>query len=175
MEAKLAQYRAEKAKQYQATKPSSILQSIGEFNLFKRTKSAGENKEKDGHTNEDEINYKPIAEESSLHNSVQHPQHSPPIHQTQHVKSRQIILIKRGLKILLWLVLWGLFIELQFGAVYFVVSLLIFVYFNTRTGPKEANKLSAYSVFNPNFETLDGQFTSDQFEQELRYGAGSVH
>lgn len=44
MEAKLAQYRAEKAKQYQTTKSFSIFQYIGEFGLFKRAKTSDENK-----------------------------------------------------------------------------------------------------------------------------------
>lgn len=79
------------------------------------------------------------------------------------------------LKILLWLIIWGLFVEIGFGAVYFVLSILLFVYFNTRTGPKRGDGPSAYSVFNPNCERLDGTITAEQFESELRYGALSVN
>ncbi len=79
------------------------------------------------------------------------------------------------LKIILWCLLWGVFIELGFGAVYFALSLLIILYRNTRTGPKRDGKLSAYSVFNANQERIDGTFTAEQFEKELRFGAGSVH
>ena len=78
------------------------------------------------------------------------------------------------LKILLWLVLWALFIKLEFGAVFFVVSLLYIVWTSMRSGPKTDDKPSAYSVFNPNCERLDGTFTTEQFERELRYGAASV-
>jgi len=78
------------------------------------------------------------------------------------------------LKVVLWLILWGLFIEIGFGAVYFVISTLIIIYFTMRTDKRKPGELSAYSAFNPNFETLDGQFTAEQFERELRYGAGSV-
>ena len=40
-----------------------------------------------------------------------------------------------------------------------------------RRGPRE---LSAYSVFNENMERLDGTFTSEQWEKELRYGPAAV-
>ncbi|XP_067681114.1 SAYSvFN domain-containing protein 1-like [Haliotis asinina] len=79
------------------------------------------------------------------------------------------------LKIILWFLLWGVFVELGFGAVYFIVSISIILYRNTRTGPRRDGRLSAYSVFNPNCERLDGTFTAEQFEKELRHGAGSVH
>lgn len=71
------------------------------------------------------------------------------------------------LKILLWMSLWRIFIELQFGAVFFAVSALIFIYFNTRTGKSKSKTLSAYSVFNPNCERLQGTITAEQFEREL--------
>ena len=80
-----------------------------------------------------------------------------------------------ALKILLWLIIWGTFIEVGFGAVFFVVSVLVFVYFSTRTGPKRGDGPSAYSVFNPNCERIEGTFTAEQFEKELRYGALAVH
>ncbi|XP_074656637.1 SAYSvFN domain-containing protein 1-like isoform X2 [Tubulanus polymorphus] len=79
------------------------------------------------------------------------------------------------LKTLLWLMLWLLFISLEFGAVYFVVSSLFVIYRTMRTKPRSPGELSAYSVFNPNCERLEGTFTAEQFEKELRYGAGSVH
>lgn len=82
--------------------------------------------------------------------------------------------IQLGLKIGLWLCLWKFCIEIGFGAVYFVVSCSYLMYRNTGTGPRERGQLSAYSVFNPNQERLDGTFTAEQFEKELRMGSGSV-
>lgn len=82
--------------------------------------------------------------------------------------------IPLGLKIILWLCLWKFFIEVGFGAVYFVVSCSYLMYVNTRTEPRQTGQLSAYSVFNPNQERLDGTFTAEQFEKELRMGSGSV-
>jgi len=76
------------------------------------------------------------------------------------------------LRVVLWLIGWGLFIELEFGAVYFVVSLLTFIVVNTRTSPpgggrRRGDQPSAYSVFNPNCERIDGTITSEQFEAEI--------
>lgn len=78
------------------------------------------------------------------------------------------------LKAVLWLTLWMLFIHLEFGAVYLIISLLILIYRNTSTIRRNIYTPSAYSVFNPNCERIDGTFTSEQFEKELRYGANSV-
>lgn len=76
---------------------------------------------------------------------------------------------------LLWLTLYIIFIKLQFGSVYFIVSSLIAMYVNTRTGPKKRNEVSAYSVFNKDCESIPGTLKAEQFEREIRYGAGAVH
>ena len=77
------------------------------------------------------------------------------------------------IKLSLWLAVWSVFIWLEFGAIFFIITLIGFIYFNTRTGPR-TNKLSAYSVFNPGCERIDGTLTAEQFEKELRYGPNSV-
>ncbi|XP_014218467.1 SAYSvFN domain-containing protein 1 [Copidosoma floridanum] len=76
---------------------------------------------------------------------------------------------------LLWATLYIIAIETEFGAAYFVISALIFIYFNTRSGPKRKGEVSAYSVFNPNCQSIDGTLKPEQFEQEIRFGATSVH
>ncbi|XP_030753442.1 uncharacterized protein LOC115880369 [Sitophilus oryzae] len=74
----------------------------------------------------------------------------------------------------LWFVLWVslyiVFVRLQFGTVYFIVSLLLAIYFNTRTGPKKVNEVSAYSVFNRNCESIDGTLNAEQLTREMIYG-----
>ena len=75
-----------------------------------------------------------------------------------------------SLKVFLWLVLWGLAIEFGFGAIYFILGSLVVIYKNTRSSPKKKDELSAYSVFNPNCQRLDGTLTAEQFESEIRYG-----
>nr|XP_033794953.1 SAYSvFN domain-containing protein 1 [Geotrypetes seraphini]XP_033794954.1 SAYSvFN domain-containing protein 1 [Geotrypetes seraphini]XP_033794955.1 SAYSvFN domain-containing protein 1 [Geotrypetes seraphini] len=74
------------------------------------------------------------------------------------------------LKFLLWLVLLGLFVELEFGLVYFVLSMFYWIYEGTRS-PRERKmgEKSAYSVFNPGCEAIQGTLTAEQFERELQY------
>ncbi|RNA21309.1 SAY domain-containing 1 [Brachionus plicatilis] len=72
---------------------------------------------------------------------------------------------KLALKFLLWAILLTLFIKLEFGLVYFVCSLLVLIYLNTNVGKK--SKISAYSVFNPNVERIQGTITAEQLEKNL--------
>lgn len=76
-----------------------------------------------------------------------------------------------AVKIIIWLLIWTLFIKFEFGAIFFLVSLMYFIYSNTRTGSKNADEPSAYSVFNPNCQRITGTFTAEQFEQQLRFGS----
>ncbi|XP_072498096.1 SAYSvFN domain-containing protein 1 isoform X1 [Notamacropus eugenii] len=74
------------------------------------------------------------------------------------------------LKVALWLVLLGLFVELEFGLVYFVLSLFYWMYVGTRgPGEKKEGEKSAYSVFNPGCESIQGTLTAEQFERELQF------
>ncbi|EDV42273.1 uncharacterized protein Dana_GF17092 [Drosophila ananassae] len=75
---------------------------------------------------------------------------------------------------LFWVTVYVIAIELKFGLVYLMFSALFGIYFNTRTGPKKRNEMSAYSVFNKNCESIDGTLKAEQFEREIRYGSGSV-
>ncbi|CAH2256273.1 SAY domain-containing 1 [Pelobates cultripes] len=74
------------------------------------------------------------------------------------------------LKFLLWLVLFGLFVELEFGLVYFVLSMFYWLYEGTRGAQhRKQGEMSAYSVFNPGCEAIEGTLTAEQFERELQY------
>ncbi|XP_022817659.1 SAYSvFN domain-containing protein 1 [Spodoptera litura] len=83
-------------------------------------------------------------------------------------------LIRWTVYLCIWAVFWAVFIHLQFGAVYFVISVLIGIYLNTRTRPRKKGEVSAYSVFNQNCVSIDGTLKAEQFEREIRYGAGTV-
>ncbi|KAM7135088.1 SAYSvFN domain-containing protein 1 [Molossus nigricans] len=73
------------------------------------------------------------------------------------------------LKVLLWLILLGLFVELEFGLAYFVLSLFYWMYVGMRgPGEKKEGEKSAYSVFNPGCEAIQGTLTAEQFERELQ-------
>lgn len=70
----------------------------------------------------------------------------------------------------LWATLYVIALEYEFGAVYFVLSALVFICLNTRSGPRLLGEPSAYSVFNPNCEAIEGTLDASQFEKEIRYG-----
>ncbi|CAH2242991.1 uncharacterized protein LOC120631947 [Pararge aegeria] len=74
----------------------------------------------------------------------------------------------------IWITLYVIFLKLQFGAVFFVVSALIGICLNTRTRPKKKGEVSAYSVFNAHCVSIDGTLKAEQFEKEIRFGPGSV-
>lgn len=74
------------------------------------------------------------------------------------------------LKFLLWLVLLGLFVELEFGLVFFVLSMFYWIYEGLHAPKKrQEGEMSAYSVFNPGCKAIPGTLTAEQFERELQY------
>ncbi|XP_063605735.1 SAYSvFN domain-containing protein 1-like [Penaeus indicus] len=75
--------------------------------------------------------------------------------------------IALGLKCAMWLILFKIFILLEFGAVFFIFSAFAFIWYNMRSEPKKKGEISAYSVFNPNCETIDGTLSAEQFEREI--------
>ncbi|XP_008282695.1 SAYSvFN domain-containing protein 1-like [Stegastes partitus] len=85
--------------------------------------------------------------------------------------SRQLVLSNLTLlKVLLWLVLLGLFVELEFGLPFFVISLFYWLYEGLRSpAPRQPGELSAYSVFNPDCQPLLGSLTAEQLEGEMGY------
>jgi hypothetical protein len=73
------------------------------------------------------------------------------------------------LKILIWIFFYLGFLKLGFGAVYFVVSGLWFMWTNTRRDRRKKGEASAYSVFNPNCEALDGALNAEKLEKQLLF------
>ncbi|KAK4005469.1 hypothetical protein OUZ56_007179 [Daphnia magna] len=74
------------------------------------------------------------------------------------------------LKIILWVVLYLLCLELEFGALYVILSAFYIIFTNFRNGQRKPWEPSAYSVFNPGCEAIDGTLKPEQFEREIRYG-----
>lgn len=79
------------------------------------------------------------------------------------------------LKVVLWCLLMAFFITLEFGAVFFILSVFYVMFINFRQSKKQHGELSAYSVFNPNCEAIKGTLTAEQFENEIKFGIGSLH
>nr|ACI68581.1 C6orf64 homolog [Salmo salar] len=74
------------------------------------------------------------------------------------------------LKVLLWLVLLGLFAELEFGLPFFLISLFYWLYEGLRNPTaRQPGELSAYSVFNPDCQPLLGALTAEQLEGGMGY------
>lgn len=92
----------------------------------------------------------------------------------QQSKSTVITKVIYLLYFLLWITLYAIVLKYEFGAVYFILSALVFICLNTRSGPKRRGEPSAYSVFNPNCEAIEGTLDATQFEREIRYGIGGM-
>ena len=73
------------------------------------------------------------------------------------------------LKFLIWLTLFVIFLRLEFGVIYFIISLLYLIW-NSLDSRRRRNELSAYSVFNPNFEKIQGTFSGEDYDRQLRRG-----
>ena len=75
--------------------------------------------------------------------------------------------IRTWLQMLLWTLIWNLFILIEFGSLFIIISLFAAMFCNL--GQREEGDLSAYSVFNKGYTTLLGQSTGQQFDKEIRH------
>ena len=81
-------------------------------------------------------------------------------------KIRSCFTVKLFVKIALWVALFYWLGPLSRPALVFVTFFyLIF----SNLGQRKEGELSAYSVFNPNFERLEGDNLAEQFEAQLRH------
>ncbi|XP_071453934.1 SAYSvFN domain-containing protein 1 [Hetaerina americana] len=163
IEEKLAAYRLRKKREKQMETAKTFLHDIAAINFWKRERQTTS----EPISLEDEHLMQP--EQLSLTPAEHIPDYS------KNERFHHLIRVKNGLYILLWVLLYVIAVELEFGIVYFILSVLLFIWLNTRTGPKAPGEVSAYSVFNPNCEAIDGTLNAEQFESELRYGALNVH
>eukprot|EP00117_Sycon_ciliatum_P034334 scpid5744/ scgid26228/ SAYSvFN domain-containing protein 1 len=77
---------------------------------------------------------------------------------------------KLSLKALLWLLLFAIFVRIEFGTAFFVLSLFYIPYAGTGSDERRKGQPSAYSVFNKDCQSIDGTLTGDQFDKEIRRG-----
>ncbi|KAL4706973.1 hypothetical protein ACJJTC_019511 [Scirpophaga incertulas] len=174
METKLREYRALRRRQQLIDNAKDKLNKSKEklINLLTLTNFKEMHKDK-----EDELilleNEESTAEDIII-NSSETPTEVTEIEEEENQESWRYYIIKWSMYTVLWLTLYAIFLKLQFGAVFFVVSILVGICLNTRTGPKKKGEVSAYSVFNQNCKSIDGTLKAEQFEREIRYGAGSV-
>lgn len=76
------------------------------------------------------------------------------------------------LKLLVWLLLGVVAVEVAVVPIFVIFSVFFGIYATTENNAhkRRAGEKSAYSVFNKNFEKLDGTFDAEQFDAELRRG-----
>jgi hypothetical protein len=141
METKLAEFRKQNVKKTSSINGRELISRLTSIISFSSTKSS-ETKLKEDEKEEEE------EEEESFTNW-------------------KIIVIK----LLLWLTLLLIFIRLEFGSIYFIVSLLYLIWSSLGSRRRrQRDQLSAYSVFNPNFEKLQGTFSAEDYDRQLRRG-----
>ena len=62
---------------------------------------------------------------------------------------------------IIWYFLYRLFLKYNFGAVYFMITIIALIFLNL--GQRKPGELSAYSVFNPNNERILGSMSNNNF------------
>ncbi|XP_059478145.1 SAYSvFN domain-containing protein 1 [Neocloeon triangulifer] len=94
---------------------------------------------------------------------------------TEGLLSKRIRRTTTAILALLWLTLLLISHQLGLALAFCVISAIVFIFLCTKTTPRKPGEPSAYSVFNPNCESIDGTLKAEQFEREIRYGPGGVH
>lgn len=72
--------------------------------------------------------------------------------------------------IVVWTGMFAYAVYIEFGAVFILLSGFYFIWTNTRTEPRKPDEISAYSVFNPNCERIQGTLDAETLEKEMKYG-----
>ena len=83
---------------------------------------------------------------------------------------RDVIIEKNVVQVLLWLCAFSLAVYAEFGAVFVLTSGFAAIWLNLGRNRGRRGAPSAYSVFNPGCESLDGTLTGEQVDQTIRRG-----
>ena len=79
-----------------------------------------------------------------------------------------IITMRNIIIFFIWSIIYKLFIDFGFGLIYFFLTIIILIFNNL--GERKPWELSAYSIFNPNFERIPGSINSNNFNGILNIG-----
>lgn len=74
------------------------------------------------------------------------------------------IICVKGLIVLIGFILS---VQVGFGAVYFATSCFAFIWLSLGNKRRKDGELSAYSVFNPNCQSIQGTLTAEKMEKEM--------
>ncbi|ETO32416.1 hypothetical protein RFI_04699 [Reticulomyxa filosa] len=78
------------------------------------------------------------------------------------------------LHVILWLIGWFFVCYLlEFGVVYLMITIIYLIF--TNLGKRKKGELSAYSMFNHNFEQITGTFDGEFYDNMLRRGGSSIN
>lgn len=86
--------------------------------------------------------------------------------------NKWILYLVFAFRFLAWLLAYIGFLKIGFGAVFFTISLLFFIYWNTRQSKgrkRRKGEVSAYSVFNKDCQSIDGTLKAEHLEKQLLY------
>lgn len=73
--------------------------------------------------------------------------------------------IREYYSVAIWLIVWYIFVIIEFGQLFFILSIFALIFLNL--GERRKGEMSAYSVFNKGFMKLLGTTTAEQFENEI--------
>ena len=76
-----------------------------------------------------------------------------------------IITMRNILIVFIWALIYKIFIIYEFGLVYFFFTIILLIFNNL--GERKPWELSAYSIFNPNFERIPGSMTSENIQNGM--------
>ena len=79
-----------------------------------------------------------------------------------------IITMRNIIIFFIWSIIYKLFIDFGFGLIYFFITIILLIFNNL--GERKPWELSAYSIFNPNFERIPGSINSNNFNGILNIG-----
>ncbi|XP_026333293.1 SAYSvFN domain-containing protein 1 [Hyposmocoma kahamanoa] len=89
-------------------------------------------------------------------------------------ESWRYFIVKWSLYTIIWITLFAFFLNVGFGAVFFVISALVFICINTRTKRKKPGEISAYSVFNEDCKSIDGTLNAEELQRQMMFGMGGL-
>ena len=79
------------------------------------------------------------------------------------------VIEKNVAQVLLWLCIFSLAVYAEFGAVFVLTSGFAAIWLNLGRNRGRRGAPSAYSVFNPGCESIDGTLTGEQVDGQIRY------
>ncbi|XP_041969941.1 SAYSvFN domain-containing protein 1 isoform X2 [Aricia agestis] len=171
MEAKLKEYRTLKRRKELIDKTKEKLEKtkdkVLDFLTPKMFKDMEKRQEEEVLLLEDE-EHEEIMRNPTMEETVEEIEEEPEIEEIP--VSWRYVITKWTIILIIWLALYAYFLKVQFGAVFFGISLLVFICVNTRTRPKKRGEVSAYSVFNKGCRSIDGTTKAEDLQKQMLYG-----